>query len=259
MLELTTNSLLVPYDNENLLSDATDATASPFVIAAQLAGVATLPGLINAVLLCVVLSAANSNVYSGSRILVGLASEGLGPKVLTRTTNSGVPYVAVAFTAAFGLLGFMNEANSGAQVFDWFINITGVAGFISWTCIGISHLAFMKALRAQGISRDSLPYKAIWQPWFSWYGVFFNILIILTQGFTSFIPWNVSDFFVAYISVLLFVVLYAGHKLVTRSKFVRPEEADLVSGRKEVDEMYLGIEEEPKKTTWGRMSGWLLG
>lgn len=250
--------LLVPYDNEDLLSDNTDASASPFVISAKLAGVKTLPGLINGVLLCVVLSAANSNVYSGSRILVGLANEGLGPKFLTWTTNNGVPYMAVAFTAAFGLLGFMNESNNGSEVFNWFINITGVAGFISWTCIGVSHLAFMRALRAQGISRDSLPYKAMWQPWFSCYGVFFNILIIITQGFTSFMPWNTSDFFVAYVSVMLFVVLYVGHKLVTGSKIIAAEEVDLVTGQKEIDEMYAEVDDAPK-TSWQRLSGWILG
>lgn len=250
--------LLVPYDNENLLSDNTDASASPFVIAAQLAGVKTLPGLINGVLLCVVLSAANSNVYSGSRILVGLASEGLAPRFLTRTTANGVPYMAVAFTSAFGLLGFLNESASGAEVFEWFINITGVAGFISWTCIGISHLAFMRAVKAQGMSRDALPYKAMWQPWFSWYGVFFNVLIILTQGFTSFMPWSTADFFICYISVILFVVLYVGHKVVTGSKFVRPEEVDLITGTRELDEMYAGVDDAPK-TFLKRVSSWVLG
>lgn len=250
--------LLVPYDNEHLISDNTDASASPFVIAAQLAGVKTLPGLINAVLLCVVLSAANSNVYSGSRILVGLAGEGLGPKLLTWTTNNGVPYISVAFTSAFGLLGFMNESNNGSEVFNWLINITGVAGFISWTCIGISHIAFMRALNAQGISRESLPYKAMWQPWFSWYGIVFNILIILTQGFTSFMPWSTPDFFVAYVSVMLFCVLYAGHKLFTKSQFVKPECVDLVTGRKEVEEMYVEVDEKPK-TFWQKVSSWILG
>lgn len=127
--------LLVPSDNENLISDKSDASASPFVIAAKLAGVKTLPGLINAVLLCVVLSAANSNVYSGSRILVGLATEGLAPKALALTTKSGVPWVAVLVTAAVGLLGFMNESAGGAEAFNWFINIGGVAGFITWTSI----------------------------------------------------------------------------------------------------------------------------
>ena len=257
--------LLVPYDNSSLLSENTDATASPFVISAQLAGVKVLPGLINGVLLVVVLSAANSNVYSGSRILVGLASEGLAPKQFSWTTNKGVPWVAVAFTSLFGLLGFMNESASATTVFDWLLNITGVAGFISWTCIGISHIAFMKALSAQNISRDSLPYKAFWQPWLSYYGVGFNILIILTQGFTAFIPWDVTSFFIAYISVILFTVMYVVHKLITKSRVVSSVDVDLITGRKEVDDLYAleektqAMEGEQQKTFLKRMSSWVLG
>ncbi|KAI5249461.1 amino acid permease [Aureobasidium subglaciale] len=247
--------LLVPYDNESLISDHTDASSSPFVIAANLAGVKVLPSIINAVLLCVVLSAANSNVYSGSRILVGLAEQDSAPKWLGRTTASGVPYYAVAFTAAFGLLGFMNESNSGGQVFNWLVNITGVAGFITWTCINISHIAFMKALAARGVSRDTLPYKAMWQPFFSWYGVFFNVLIILTQGFTAFMPWNTSDFFVAYISLFLFAALYGGHKLVFRQPFVKSVDADLDTGRKEIEEMH--FDEVEPVGAWQKFWAWM--
>lgn len=174
--------LLIPYTNDDLLNGSTSAAGSPFVIAAVLAQVPVLPGLINAVLLCVVLSAANSNVYSGSRIIVGLTQDGFAPRILAKTTAGGVPYCAVALTSAFGLLGFMNVASGGAVAFGWFINISGVAGFITWTCINISHLAFMRALAARGQSRDTLPYKAMWQPFFSWYGVVFNSIIILTQG-----------------------------------------------------------------------------
>jgi amino acid transporter len=240
--------LLVPYDNESLISGHTNASSSPFVIAANLAGVKFLPSIINAVLLCVVLSAANSNVYSGSRILVG-------PKFFSRTTASGVPYFAVAFTAAFGLLGFMNESNNGGQVFNWLVNITGVAGFITWTCINISHICFMRALAARGESRDNLPYKAFWQPFFSWYGVFFNVLIILTQGFTAFMPWDTSSFFVAYISLILFAVLYLGHKLITRSKFVKSVDADLDTGRKEIEELH--FDEVEPTSAWGKFWAWM--
>jgi yeast amino acid transporter len=247
--------ILIPYTNKQLLSGDTNASASPMVIAAQLAGVNALPDIINAVLLTVVLSAANSNVYSGSRILVGLAEQKSAPKFFLRTTNYGVPYVAVAFTAAFGLLGFMNESSNGGTVFDWFLNITAVAGFIAWSCINGSHLCFMRALKAQGFNRNDLPYKAFWQPWFSIYGLFFNVLIILTQGFTSFMPWNTSDFFVAYVSLILFAVLYIGHKLVFRQPFVKPHEADLDSGRREVDDMY--FEEKIPTTIWGKFWHWL--
>lgn len=247
--------LLVPYDNPDLLSGHTDASSSPFVIAAKLAGVSTLPGLINAVLLCVVLSAANSNVYSGSRIIVGLADEGSAPAFFKRTSVGGVPYYAVAFTAAFGLLGFLNESSSGSAAFEWLQNISGVAGFISWTCINIAHIAFMKALKVRGVPRDSLPYKSLFQPYFSYYGVFWNILIILTQGFTAFIPWDTSSFFVAYISLIIFVVMYVGHKIFYRTKFVSSEDADLDSGRREIEEMH--FEEKEPTTLFGKFFAWL--
>ncbi|KAK2808784.1 hypothetical protein FQN50_004457 [Emmonsiellopsis sp. PD_5] len=227
--------ILIPYTNQDLLSDASDASASPFVIAAKLAGVKTLPGLINAVLLTVVLSAANSNVYSGSRVIVGLAQDGCAPAFMMKTTKGGVPIYSVLATAALGLLGFLNLSNNGSVVFDWFMNISSIAGFISWSCINGCHLAFMRALRARNMSRDALPYKAPFQPFLAWYGLFFNILIIITQGFTAFIPWDTSSFFISYVSLMLFVVLYAGHKLFFRTGFVRPEEADLDTGRMEFD------------------------
>lgn len=250
--------LLVPYTNPNLLSSNTNASASPFVIAAELAGVKVLPSLINAVLLTVVLSAANSNVYSGSRILIGLAQEGFAPHWFKRTTKGGVPYYSVAFTAGFGLLGFMNVSNSGSTVFNWFLNISGVAGFITWASLNACHIAFMRALKARDMSRDLLPYKAMWQPFLAYYGLFFNVLIILTQGFTAWIPtFSVTSFFVSYISLILFVVLYLGHKIVYRDAMVDPARADLDTGRVEVENEFW---ETKVPTTWyAKVWGWISG
>ena len=247
--------LLVPYDNEDLLSDASDATASPFVIAAKLAGVSVLPGFINAILLFVVLSAANSNVYSGSRILLGLANDGSAPHFLRRTSKSGVPYICVILTSAVGLLAYLNLSNNGGTVFNWLLNITAVAGFITWACINGCHIAFMRALAQRSIPRDSLPYKAFWEPWFAYYGLFFNILIILTQGFTAFIPWNVTDFFIAYVSVILFVTLYVGHKVIMRTSFVKASEADIDTGCSNYDDTNWSYTEPT--TLWGKFWAWV--
>ncbi|KAL3470396.1 amino acid permease/ SLC12A domain-containing protein [Aspergillus californicus] len=231
--------ILVPSDDNQLLKDGNDANSSPFVIVAKRAGVSVLPDLINAVLLTVVLSAANSNVYSASRILVGLAQEGFAPRWFMKISKNGVPYYSVAFSAAFGLLGFLNVSSSGSTVFNWFLNISSVAGLISWASIVGCHISFMRALKARKISRDLLPFKAMWQPWFSWYGLFFNVLVIITQGFTAWIPeFNVTEFFVAYISVILFVVLYLGHKIIYRTAFVRPLEADIDTGRIALENEY---------------------
>ena len=227
--------ILIPHTNDSLISDASDASASPFVIAAKLAGVQHLPGIINAVLLTVVLSAANSNVYSGSRILIGLAQEGFAPRFFMKTTNGGVPVYAVLATSAIGLLGFLNVSNNGAVVFQWFQNISSIAGFISWTCINACHIRFIRVLAHRGIDRNDLPYKAPLQPYLSWYGLFFNILIIITQGFTAFLPWDTSNFFISYISLIIFVVAFGGHKLVTRSRPVPLADVDIDTGRLEAD------------------------
>lgn len=247
--------LLVPYDNEDLLSDASNASASPLVIAAKLAGIKVLPSIINAVLLTAVLSAANSNVYSGSRILLGLAKEHHTPASLQRATEGGVPYYAVAVTAAFGLLGFLNLSESGGKVFNWLLNITSVAGLITWACILACHIRFMRVLHARNISRDSLPYKAPFQPYMAYFGLFFNVLIILTQGFTAFIPWNTTNFFIAYISLIIFVALYVGHKLIYRTKTVPLAEVDLDTGRKEVETAV--FEEKIPTPPWGKFFAWI--
>ncbi|EAQ83898.1 hypothetical protein CHGG_10302 [Chaetomium globosum CBS 148.51] len=200
------------------------------------AGVKVLPDIINAVLLTAVLSAANSNVYSGSRVLLALAEEGQAPAIFKKTNRYGIPVMAVGGTAAFGLLGFLNLSSDGGKVFNWLLNISGVAGLTTWASTCLSHLAFMRALKAQGIPRSELPYVSRFQPYTAIYGLFFNVLITLTQGFTVFINWNVSDFFAAYISLILFVVLWAGHKLWHRQPSVNPATADLVRGRYDLNE-----------------------
>lgn len=248
--------LVVPSTNDQLASDGNDANSSPMVIAARLAGIQVLPHIINAVLLTVVLSAANSNVYSGSRVLLGLAQEKSAPRFFQKTTARGVPYYSVVFTALFGLLGFLNVSNKGSTVFTWLTNISGVAGFITWASLNLCHIMFMRALKARDISRDLLPYKAQWQPYFSYYGLFFHCLITLTQGFTSFVlGFKVTDFFIAYISLILFVVLYVGHKIVFRTSFVKPLEADIDTGRQPLTDSW--VVEDSSLPWYSRLWHWI--
>ncbi|KAJ4346619.1 lysine permease [Didymosphaeria variabile] len=233
--------IVVPYDNESLLIGDTNASSSPLVIAAQLAGVSVLPHIINAVLLTAVLSAASSNVYSGSRILVGLSEQHCAPKFLQLTSKRGVPYVAVSVTAAVGALGYLNCSDSGTEAFNWLLNITSVAGLIAWCCIFICYLAFTKALRAQNIDRDNLPYRAWGGDWFAWYGLVFCVIITLTHKASL-------QFFIAYVSLILFAVMYIGHKIFTRSKFINAAEADIFSGKfhEELAETW----EESSRSMW---------
>ena len=61
-----------------------DPDSSPFVKLFTLIGVPFAAGIVNFVVLTAAASATNSGIYSNSRILFGLAKQGLGPKVLTK-------------------------------------------------------------------------------------------------------------------------------------------------------------------------------
>lgn len=221
----------VPHNNSALDSQSKNASASPLVIVANLAGVRVLPHIINGVLLTAVLTAANSDVYSSSRILMALADEGHAPSFLKSTNRHGTPHWSVAVCASFGLLGFLNLSKDGETVFNWLLSITAVAGFIVWALINLCHLRFMKTLAAKGISRNELPYRAPMQPFLSWFGLFFNVLILLTSGFTVFMRWSVSEFFTSYITIFIFVFLFVGHKVIYRTKLVNIADIDLGLGR----------------------------
>jgi len=52
----------------------------------------------------------------------------------------------------------------------------------------------MKALKAHGMSRDDLPYKAPFQPWGSWFALGSTIIITIFKGFDTFIPWTPDNF-----------------------------------------------------------------
>ncbi|KAL1856420.1 hypothetical protein VTK73DRAFT_8286 [Phialemonium thermophilum] len=226
----------LPYDLEALKDSGstTNASASPLVLIAFRAGVPVLPDIINAVLLTAVLSAANSNVYSSSRILVALADEGLAPAWTKRTNRWGTPYVAVCLCSLLGLLAFLNLSDSGSLVFTWLLNISSTSALITWALINLTHMRFLRILRVQGVDRARLPYRAPWQPYLSWYGLFFNSLIVLTSGFTVFISWSTSGFFSCYVSLMLWVALYVGHKIVCRTKIVPLAEANLNIGREDM-------------------------
>jgi amino acid transporter len=52
----------------------------------------------------------------------------------------------------------------------------------------------MRALKAQGKSRDSLPYVAPFQPYGSWFALISTAIIAFFKGFDTFMPFKVDTF-----------------------------------------------------------------
>lgn len=245
--------LLVPYNDPGFDSDENYVSASPFIIAVKNSGTKILPDILSGVILITIISAGNSNVYCGSRILYGLAQAGVAPQIFKRTTKHGVPYASVLTVAAFGALGYLACSSSGQNAFDWLLNITAVSGLIAWGFISFTHIRFMNILKSRNISRDTLPYKAKFMPFASYYSTVTVFILVFIQGFSAFFDFTASKFFTAYISVILFAVsfvifhvIFNKKDLFSKRAFRIPlEECDIETGAQEHDEM-VWEDDEPK-------------
>lgn len=123
--------LLVPSSAPELKL-GTGIGKSPWVLAIRNAGIPALPSIINGCLLTSAWSAASSDLFTSSRALYGLALTHNAPKVFARTTARGLPYVALAISAAFGGLAYMSLSAGAGKVFNYLANLTAAAGLLTW-------------------------------------------------------------------------------------------------------------------------------
>ncbi|ORX76095.1 amino-acid permease inda1 [Basidiobolus meristosporus CBS 931.73] len=248
--------ILVPSDDKNLLG-ASNASASPFVIGIQRVGIPVLNHIINAAILTSAWSAGNSFLYSGSRIIYSMALNGQAPKWFGVTNRRGVPYVAVLFTWCFGLLAFLNVSNAGATVFNWFVSISTISGFIAWIVVMITYLRFRRAMEFNGLLH-TLPYKTKLQPYATYFTLVIVSLLTITSGFQTFVPFKAKDFIAAYITIPVFLILYIGHKIYSRTPLYIPvEQVDAITGKKEMDELEAMAEERVPRNWLEKAWFWL--
>lgn len=123
-----------------------DPDSSPFVKLFTLIGVPFAAGIVNFVVLTAAASATNSGIYSNSRILFGLAKQGLGPKALTKTNSNGVPYLSM-FVSSITLLiaALLNFVFPDAiKLFIYVTTLSTVLFLVVWGMIIVSYIAYVK-------------------------------------------------------------------------------------------------------------------
>lgn len=232
--------MCIAYDDPKLLlakKQATSAAASPFVVAIMNSGVEVLPHIFNVCVLLFVFSACNSDLYVASRSLYSLAIDSKAPKCFATTNRWGIPYNALILCVLFCLLAYMNVSSGSAQVFNYFVNVVSIFGLMSWIAILITYIFFDRALKAQGVSKSSLAYAAPWQPYGAYFALFFCCLIALIKNFTVFLghEFDYKTFITGYIGIPVFVICFFGYKIYHKTKFVKPEEADLYTFKAGID------------------------
>lgn len=140
--------------------DRFEADESPFVMLFSLAGLGAAAHLVNAVVLTSAMSSANSGIYSTSRMVYGLATQGDAPKIFGKLSSRKVPQNALFLTAvvllsAVVLLGLGLDKSAGFTVVT---TVSSLCFMFVWTIILVSYLVF-RARRPQdhASSRFAMP------------------------------------------------------------------------------------------------------
>lgn len=213
--------MIVSPTNPDLVSGSGNANSSPWVIAIQNAGINILPSIVNACILISAWSAGNSYCWVGSRMILAMTTDRQLPQFFGKTWSNGVPWVAVIAAWLFGPLAYLSVGSGGpSQAFSWLQNLSTVAGLIAWATLCFCYIRFFAALKAQGVSRDSLPWKAPFQPYAAWIGFIGSTIITFISGFSVFLKgnWSASSFVASYVGIPIFIIPIIVWKLWYKTK-----------------------------------------
>lgn len=265
--------IIIPYNDPTLVgtmgASKPGAGSSPYVISMQNLGISVLPHIVNGLLVTSAFSAGNSYTYCSSRTLYGFALDGYAPKFLTATTKTGIPMYCVLISLCWALLSFLQLGETASQVLNWITNLITSCQLMNFVVLCVTYVCFFYGLKAQGISRDSLPFKAWYQPYLAIFGGTMSFIMIFVSSYTTFLPgaWTIQSFLFTYLMIFVNIVIFVGFKLIKRTKWKKLHEIDLVSGLREVElheqAFYASLESKGKlgarPTIWSRISTFIFG
>jgi lysine-specific permease len=228
-------------DTSILINQKQTATAAPMTIVLAKAGMKGAANYMNAVIFTSVVSATNSDFYVSTRMLLSLARNGWAPKIVGKTNARGVPYVALTIVVLFSFISLLTIFIGSGVVFNWLVSLIGSIIFQAWIFILFLHFRFRQCWKAQGRPVSDLPYVSWGYPYGNYLATLIGVCCILANLYTSVAVGKPSDggtvsgyaqnLLGAWFPWLLAGCLYFGYKFAKGTKFVRPEEADLDTGR----------------------------
>ncbi|KAI1336414.1 amino acid permease-domain-containing protein [Xylariaceae sp. FL0016] len=262
VVALTLVGLLVPYNDPRLLiSEVAPAAASPFVIAIENAGIEVLPSVMNVVILIAVLSVGNSSVFGSSRTLAALADQNQAPKILAYVDRRGRPLVSILVASSVGIIAYLADLNQQGEVLDWLVAISGLSSIFTWASICLAHIRFRRAWARKGHSVRELAFQSQVGVWGSWLGFACNMLVLLAQFWVG--AWPVDyqtmtaaqlakSFFLVYLAAPVVIIFYVAHRLYNKTSFIRIDDMDIDTGRRDFNLPILLAQETEEKRGWPR-------
>jgi aromatic amino acid permease len=126
--------------------DSASVGKSPYVAVLDRIGVAAAGQVMNVVVLIALLSALNANLYGASRMLHSLALRGEAPRALLALRTKGVPYLAIAASAAFGFASVVLSVVWPDTLFLYLASSLGGVVLVVWAMVACTQLRLRRRL-----------------------------------------------------------------------------------------------------------------
>ncbi|KAG0017847.1 hypothetical protein BGZ80_007857 [Entomortierella chlamydospora] len=244
---------IIPNDDPSLVNENGSVTKAPFTIVFTKAGINVAANFMNAVVFSSVFSAINSDFYIATRVLLSLSRNGWAHESIGYINSRGVPLVALAIVTACACLSLITIFVGSGVVFAWFVSLLGTITFQSWMFILLLHLRFRYCWKKQDRHAIDLPYVSWGYPYGNYLGIVIGFCCIIATFYVSFANAPVypgidasSDEMETYRTLrnkyaqglmgawfpwIMSAILFFSYKFIRKTKLIRPEDADLDTGR----------------------------
>lgn len=133
---------IIPWGKAAQLNGSVET--SPFVEVFSQLGIPAIATITNVVVLVAALSAANANLYAGTRLMHSLASDAMAPTALAKVSSSGVPARAMWVSTLGVVLAIALAVFKPGSAFGMMMTLTMVSALTVWVLILLAYMAFKR-------------------------------------------------------------------------------------------------------------------
>ncbi|KAJ5124040.1 uncharacterized protein N7515_007865 [Penicillium bovifimosum] len=230
-------SAMAPSNDTRLTNNGTGSGFSPYVIGLKDAQIQVVPMIATIGILLSSVASGRSFLYLSSRSLCAMSELGHAPSFFSTRNRWDVPYVAVISSALVSAVAFASVRITSPVTNTYLLRLITSAGSVSSLVSCAVYHQFNQQLKANGITKR---YGFSLQPYGTYFGVFFNTLSLLVGGLWAGPKGNLigsqgARLAVSYLNVVVFGLLYLGHRLQYFQPVVEIERPTDMNGQEHWD------------------------
>ena len=228
VLSIAVISAIISYTDPMLLNKNESVSQSPFTIVFDRVGIAFAASVINAVILTSLLSAANSGIYTTSRMLFSMAEDRQAPKFLSKLNKTTkLPMTALIATFVIVLFIIILAQFKSDIVFS-LLNIIGSLVIVIWASSILSQIRLRSAIKKQNKDpNEVLPYKAPFYPFGPIIVIIALLFLFVGNSLDAALSGDFAALFRNLAPMIILFVIYIVHKFIKKTKIVKLSEMDL--------------------------------